>query len=451
MSYASISFPAASPSEAGSIPAAFGVSAWRFWVPFFGICLAIYSVEHSFVFSTIEYADGKEEQGLAELVAGSDVMRQASLLGLGLLGGALLLMPTRAPISINWWLLGLAAAFSMLMVSSALWAEQSALSLKRSVQPVLLMMAAAGVAKHWRPRDLCVFTVLFALGVVSLGIVASLACGSFLHGDAYRFGGTLHPNTQAVNCGALCLVSLALLCEKRPNGESGLNWRWLLPFVIGLGFLYLTRSRTTAAAVAIAVGAFFLMRSPRRRILAIAGVLILLTPAFVILLLDRESNASNAMFTAMQMGRDAESEDPGSLTGRIPIWGQVLDDIAKRPLLGYGCGSFWTAQRVWEYSFIRKGWQFNHAHNAYLETLLEIGAIGLLLGVLVICAAVCLALRNFSDTGDVGYRFIAAMLIMAMIHGMVDSGFVIIGFAPLLIFMCIFYLVLHHKPLLESA
>src|SRR5437868_7499618 len=150
MSLVSTTFPGS--RTCGKCIAVGSGAALRFWIPFFGICLAIYSVEHSFLFSTIAYADGKEEQELVEVVGGSDVIRQASLLGLGLLGASLLLIPTKTQLRVNWWLLGLIAVLSMLLIASTLWAEDSALSLKRSVQPLLLVMAATGVAKHWHPR-----------------------------------------------------------------------------------------------------------------------------------------------------------------------------------------------------------------------------------------------------------------------------------------------------------
>jgi exopolysaccharide production protein ExoQ len=142
------------------------------------------------------------------------------------------------------------------------------------------------------------------------------------------------------------------------------------------------------------------------------------------------------------MGRDDDVQDAASLTGRIPIWRQVSSDISARPLLGYGYGAFWTGQRIWEYSFIHR-WQFNHAHSAYLETLLNTGAFGLALGLLVVVSAAWMAVKSFYQSGHVGYRFAAAVLTLALIHGLIDSNFVSVGFGPLLILMCLFLIVFH--------
>ncbi len=300
------------------------------------------------------------------------------------------------------------------------------------------MIAALGVAKHLRPSDVCRFAVLFSSAVLLIGFAAACANGSFLYGDAYRFSGTLHPNSQAVNCAILCLASLALFCDQRETGRY--RWRWLLLFVVGLFFLMLTRSRTTTVAFAAGLLALLFVGASWPRKLAIVFIPAMAVVLGALLYLTSDSPGGGLVMEAIQMGRG--DDDLGSLTGRIPIWQAVASDIAHRPLLGYGYGSFWTAQKVWEYSFIRH-WEFNHAHSAYLETLLNIGVIGLMLGLLIVVWTGLTAAIRYTKTCDIGYRFIAAMIVLAMVNGLVDSNFVIVGFAPLLIMICVSTVALH--------
>lgn len=409
----------------------------------------LYFVEHSMTYASIDGAESKSVMDLADSSAGSSAMRQASFLALGSIGAFLLLVPSRVPIIVNKWLLFLIGSFGALIVLSAMWADDPALSLKRSAQPLLLTIAAAGIVKHWQPRQLCLFVVMITSGVLLFGFIATCANGSFLQGPAYRFGGTLHPNVQGVNCAALCLASLALLCEPRCDGR-GLNWRWLVPLIIGLAFLYLTRSRTTAAALAAGFAAFFVMKRTLLRTSVLVLTVTLIALIVGLLCLDPDSNMSGMLFNAVQMGREDDAQDASSLTGRIPIWRHVSSDISERPLLGYGYGAFWTAQRIWEYSFILR-WQFNHAHSAYLETMLNNGAFGLAVGLLILVSIGLLAVRAFKQTGDIGYRFVAAIVTMALIHGFIDSNFVVVGFAPFLVLMCLFLIVLHGQPRLERG
>jgi len=65
------------------------------------------------------------------------------------------------------------------------------------------------------------------------------------------------------------------------------------------------------------------------------------------------------------------------MTGRIPLWRDLLVSVEKRPLLGYGYGAFWVdlnpeRARIWALN----PWQPPDAHNAYLEITLQLGIIG---------------------------------------------------------------------------
>jgi tetratricopeptide (TPR) repeat protein len=69
--------------------------------------------------------------------------------------------------------------------------------------------------------------------------------------------------------------------------------------------------------------------------------------------------------------------------GRWQFWGAAIDEFETRPLIGRGPGSYeaWWAQHGSVSYFTR------HAHSLYLETLGELGAVGLalLLGFLLTC------------------------------------------------------------------
>jgi O-antigen ligase len=104
---------------------------------------------------------------------------------------------------------------------------------------------------------------------------------------------------------------------------------------------------------------------------------------------------------------------------------------------------------VLEYSYIHH-WEFNHAHSVYLETLLNIGAIGLALGVVTILYSRRLAARAFRATADPSYRFFAAVLVLALVHGFLDSNFVRGGFGSMLALMCISMMIFHSEPATDA-
>ena len=71
-------------------------------------------------------------------------------------------------------------------------------------------------------------------------------------------------------------------------------------------------------------------------------------------------------------GRDA------SLTGRGPLWHEVMGVIARRPLLGHGYAGFWNEDsREVQYLWLKAGWRAPDSHDGYLDVLVEIGVVGL--------------------------------------------------------------------------
>jgi O-antigen ligase len=73
-----------------------------------------------------------------------------------------------------------------------------------------------------------------------------------------------------------------------------------------------------------------------------------------------------------------------TLTGRTEIWSAVLDSIAKRPLLGYGYQAFWLGLQGESYRVILAvSWVLAQAQNGFLDVMLEMGAAGLTIVLLV--------------------------------------------------------------------
>jgi O-antigen ligase len=75
---------------------------------------------------------------------------------------------------------------------------------------------------------------------------------------------------------------------------------------------------------------------------------------------------------------DAFGED-ATLTGRRDIWDFVLDSVEDRWLVGFGWRSFWDDPAQRAELFERTGRQLDSAHSSFMETLLWLGAVGLLL------------------------------------------------------------------------
>jgi O-antigen ligase len=76
-----------------------------------------------------------------------------------------------------------------------------------------------------------------------------------------------------------------------------------------------------------------------------------------------------------RLGRDP------TFTGRTELWVLLLEKARVHPWLGYGYGAFWRGDIgvSGEVQEALHGWYPIHAHNGFLDLLLELGTVGLLI------------------------------------------------------------------------
>lgn len=101
-----------------------------------------------------------------------------------------------------------------------------------------------------------------------------------------------------------------------------------------------------------------------------------------------------------------------TLTGRTEIWNALIPYAKKHILLGHGFGGFWTTSLRNQIS--------SHAHNGYLDTILEIGVIGLALFILFIL--IIIKKSSVSPNKDASYFFMA-LIIMILSRNIAESTF----------------------------
>ena len=131
--------------------------------------------------------------------------------------------------------------------------------------------------------------------------------------------------------------------------------------------ILLTRSATSLliAAMLIGIGGLTWTRNWRVHLVMGFGIVVIVVSLATYAVVDLDG-----LFGLV--GRDS------SLTGRLPLWQEVVKAIAKRPLLGYGYSGFWVAEsRDIQYLWLRVGWPAPSAHDGYLDIVLQIGFVGL--------------------------------------------------------------------------
>lgn len=318
------------------------------------------------------------------------------------------------------WLLILYVAWC---ATSVAWSIDALLTAKRVVVLAFCLLGALGLARQLSPRQLCLLTTAILTAYCVLGLGAEMALGTFRPWSReYRFGGTVHPNTQGVYCAALCLAAAAL---------AGRWGRQSLPalglFAVAAVLLVLTRSRTACVGLAFALAVVALVGfSPKARLVtAVAGTWVFCTAVFATALcgMDPQKQMTNVIL----LGR---TEHVASLNGRIPLWNELLPYVRQRPLQGYGYDGFWNAHHIEDLSEISQ-WAIHVAHSMYLDVLLSVGLIGAGLLLLAGALGAYRHARQYLIAGDSSSGFFFGLLVFGAVTGVLESGFIQPMFVPM--------------------
>jgi exopolysaccharide production protein ExoQ len=148
--------------------------------------------------------------------------------------------------------------------------------------------------------------------------------------------------------------------------------RWVAWGFIGLSIVLIWRS-TSATSLVVLLGLmalrpfYLVLRQRDRRIVPplVLGSLLIAVLIVALVLLNAEPLLA-------LVGKNL------TLSSRVPLWRDVLHEIAERPWLGYGYNGFWLGNAgqsadIWQ-AF---GWHPDHAHNGFLDMALDLGLIGL--------------------------------------------------------------------------
>jgi O-antigen ligase len=389
-------------------------------IMFVVVACAFYFGSHNFRYSewnvVAEFVDES-----ASRVAEGNTKRQIWLLILAAFGSLLALKYHFNHHGLLWSKLGrMLLALFLLMFLSYFWSVDPNLTQRRLLAFVTIAIGALGCSKSVSMRQLLnlIFAVCFVY--LGIGIVAELTLNTFRPFDGfYRFCGTMHPNSQALNCGLLVLSGLTLSnnTEKRWNIYS-------IGVVLGVLFLILTKSRMGLASAMIGMVVYLnLVTSKTKMVGYIVGGIVAVLSLFLVLGDLFLPMAQEAVL----LGRQADEAGGRDLAGRIPLFQECLRYVVERPVVGYGYGAFWSADRIEELSYA-VGWPTAGAHSVYMDITLELGVVGLILWLGICLAAFRRARQKWFAIGDPGYAFFCGFVVMILMNGLLESIFLAGGF-----------------------
>lgn len=112
-----------------------------------------------------------------------------------------------------------------------------------------------------------------------------------------------------------------------------------------------------------------------------------------------------------------------TLTGRTQLWADIIARLDRRPFLGYGYEAFWNgwgspAAEIWRLHT----WTPPTAHNAPLDYLLQLGAIGLAIFLVFLVTSIVRAARLIRDVR--GWAAMTPLLLVSfmLMFSVTESG-----------------------------
>jgi O-antigen ligase len=176
-----------------------------------------------------------------------------------------------------------------------------------------------------------------------------------LFGHKNQLGGWMVRAAHACLCAAIFVPSRRLF--------------WSGGALLSAGLVAASTSTTALAALVLTVGGVAGVGALRTRgaaavaVLWLAAIVVAGVAAAVWLVPD-------AVFGLV--GKDA------TLTGRTEIWELLDQRVQERPLLGYGFGAFWADPDYGPSAVLAQqlDWAVPSAHNGWLETMLQLGKVG---------------------------------------------------------------------------
>jgi O-antigen ligase len=323
---------------------------------------------------------------------------------------------------------------------SLFWSVDPALSMRRIAHLVMAVMGGLGVSLFLKRREVP-WAILLALSYLVLtGVIAELYHGTFTPWRGYyRFSGVGHSNETALFCAVVILASrMLLLLDKGVGSKAIFSQRNVVIaiIVIAFAFLVLTKSRTTLLSLIAAL--LFTQIAVSRSV----GAWMILTGlvsfgSFIgLLIASLPTTVANTFFGVATVGR---SDHIASLTGRLPLWGEMIKDMELYPVTGYGYGAYWTTKRVEDFAQLFH-WEPPNGHSIYIDALVETGPLGASLMLLALAATFVIGLNYYRRSQDVAALFTVALICLATIHGVAESSFFKGCVGPLLFSTSVFFL-----------
>jgi len=301
---------------------------------------------------------------------------------------------------------------------SALWSPEPDVTIRRvGLEVVVVLSVVLGINNLGVERCLRILRLVLALVLIvnwiSIPILPQAVhlpneTDPSIVGD-WR-GLYFHKNIT----GAVCAVSAMLFLYYAIRDKSRADW---LLLAATIGFLIMTRSKSSMGLLPLAVGAgaiyYWAWRRPLDRAIISIVALLFAALAATLILLNYDAIAHILA-------------DPQEFTGRTAIWQAEAGFIRDHPWLGSGFGSFADTGALSPlHDYVGASWvdAVSHGHNGYLQLTVTLGFVGLALGLIAVILTPAAAFWRIDDMDRLLKAFLFSLFVFFVFHNLTESDF----------------------------
>jgi O-antigen ligase len=300
------------------------------------------------------------------------------------------------------WLVALWTLYLGWAAASLIWSVYPPLTLRNVVAFVLVSVGCFGLGAGFygrlpNGRDLFLRHVFWA-GVLSALVVLLPLPFRFQQYDLLDPSQRLAISgnfpvfvARPVMCALLALVATPILGVRRWQRR---DWFWVAVFVLPLLALK-TRGPFLWGILALGIFYLFYKTRIRDRVLQVGVLFVIGVGTYIY----HSENVLETIFGPLvpYLTR-GNVEATMNLTGRVPLWQVLIEQVGQHPWLGAGFAAFWSPLNIYQVGSSELS-ESTSAHNGYLEELLNTGAVGLAI-LLAFCLVTLTVVRRRARRGD---------------------------------------------------
>jgi exopolysaccharide production protein ExoQ len=248
-------------------------------------------------------------------------------------------------------------------------------------------------------------------------------------------GVTRHKNSLGELASFTGVILVWMIIKNLPRNVKKIDIVLLLMAVLLLAGSKTSRSSTSLGVFLLGSMIIVVLHFYRKRIEKVNGFIItvLVTLLVTQLMVSLFTGKTLLEFVVSLTGKDM------TLTGRTPLWAEMIKISGKHPFIGSGFGAWWVVNmdHMWD-AFT---WDPTSGHSGYIDMFVNTGFFGIVLMIVMIIATYRKVLRTVRINFDYG-RLQMALLVMVIIHNITETSLV----KPNAFLWILFLLVAAHIP-----